>query len=1329
MTHEPSRSDSLVGGLIRFCLERKLVVFLITALLLGWAAIVAPFDWDGFGLPRDPVAVDAIPDLGENQQIVFTSWPGRSPQDMEDQVTYPLTVALLGVPGVRTVRSFSMLGFSTVYVIFDEGVEFYWSRSRVAEKLSSLPAGTLPEGAQPSLGPDATPLGQVFWYTLEGRDAEGNPTGGWGLDELRAVQDWTVRYALASAEGLSEVASVGGFVREYQIDADPDAMRAHGVTLRQLFTAVKKSNLDVGAGTVEINRVEYVIRGLGFLEGLEDLEGTVVRVRDNVPIRVRDVARVTLGPAPRRGALDRGGAEAVGGVAVVRYGYNPLQAIKNLRAKIEQIAGALPMKAIVDWNQVDRAGVEAFARANDFPAFVTEDAVELDHEAWLAWLHEHPSHTWPAWVTASQIEIVPFYDRSGLIRETLGTLEDALRAQLLITVLVVVLMLMHLRSSLLIGSLLPISVGVSFVLMKQFDVDANVVALSGIAIAIGTMVDMGIVVCENIVRHVKEAEPGEKPLEIVHRAASEVGGAILTAVATTVVSFLPVFFMTGAEGKLFRPLAFTKTFAIVAAAVVAITVLPAAAELLLARRRREGAWRWSARKTVQALVGGAAVLLATSGSTRLALALAALLLVVLFADALPKIVRRVATVAGNLLAVAVVLVLLTGEWLPLGPAAGDARNLLFVGGTVIGLLAIFWGAQIVYARVLAWCLAHKILFLSLPTAIVLFGASAWLGFERVFSVVPTTVERFGGDGDAIREAILWTHYAEEIPGLAKEFMPNLDEGSFLYMPSTMAHGSIGEALEVLQGQDASISQIPEVSSVVGKIGRAETPLDPAPIGMVETVIHYHSEYRLDERGRRGRYRFDRDAGEHVRDERGELIPDPDGLPFRQWRDEIRSPDDIWDEIVAAAQIPGTTSAPKLQPISTRLVMLQSGMRAPLGLKVRGPDLESIEAAGLELERHLQEIEGVNAASVFADRIVGKPYLEIELDRDALARHGVSIQDAQETIAVAIGGKGLTTTVEGRERYPVRVRYPRELRGDLDAIGRTFVSTPDGMQIPLRELADIRTVRGPQMIKSEDTFLVAYVIFDKAPGWTEVACAEKVGAELLARIESGDLRLPEGVHYTLAGSWENQVRAQRTLAVVLPVALAVIFLILYLQFRSVLLSLLVWSGVLVAWAGGFGVLWLYGQPGFLDFDVLGHSMRELFGVEATNLSVAVWVGFLALFGIATDDGVVIATYLRQSFARRRPANIAEIRAATIEAGKRRVRPCLMTTATTILALLPVLTSTGRGSDVMIPMAIPAFGGMLIALITMLVVPVLYCWSREFGVLLGGPGNDEPALSDR
>ncbi|RMH04222.1 MAG: efflux RND transporter permease subunit [Planctomycetota bacterium] len=1216
----------MLGKPIRFCLEQKLVVVLLLLFVLAWGAMVAPFDWSLGGLPRDPVAVDAIPDIGENQQIVFTEWMGRSPQDVEDQITYPLTVSLLGVPGVKTIRSFSFFGFSTVYVIFKEDVDFYWSRSRLLEKLNSLPAGTLPAGVQPALGPDATPLGQIFWYTLEGRDADGNPTGGWDLDELRSIQDWTVRYALMSADGVSEVASVGGFVREYQVDVDPDALRAHGVTLEDVYRAVRDSNLEVGARVLEINRAEYFVRGTGWVQGVEDLEASVVKATDGVPIRLRDVAHVSLGPALRRGALDKGGAEAVGGVVVVRYGENPLRVIQNVKDKIAEIAPGLPRRTLADG-------------------------------------------------TVSQVTIVPFYDRTGLIHETLGTLDTAITDEIMVTIIVVIFMVMHLRSSVLISALLPIAVAFTFIFMKLFHVDANIVALSGIAIAIGTMVDMGIVLCENILRRLEEAPPASKPLEVVWEAATEVGSAVLTAVATTVVGFLPVFSMVGAEGKLFRPLAFTKTFALVGSIIVALVMIPPFALLLFpARGGRIGAW-WRRRLAAW------------------------------------RPAQRGWPFLLNGLAILAVAVLLARHWEPLGAGASELHNLLFVLGTTLGLLFAFSLFQRVYEPILRWCLRHKVLFLSLPAAIVLLGATIWLGWDKVFAFVPRAADAVGIASAKVYQTTLWAGARHRFPGLGKEFMPPLDEGSYLYMPTTMPHASIGEAIDVLAKLDQAIASVPEVELAVGKIGRVESALDPAPVSMVETVINYRPEYRVDENGRRLRFRWDEEAGDFVRDEAGELIPDEDGKPFRNWRPEIQSPDDIWDAIVAAARLPGTTSAPRLQPIAARIVMLQSGMRAPMGVKVKGPDLATIERVGLEIERYLKEVPSVEPAAVLADRVVGKPYLEIDVDREEAARYGLSIRQVQNLIEVALGGRRITTTVEGRERYPVRVRYQRELRDSIEAMEKVLVTTADGAQIPLGQIAEIRYVRGPQVIKTEDTFLTSYVIFDKKPGWAEVDVVEQCQRYLQEKLASGEFELPAGVSYTFAGSYENQLRAAKTLAVVLPLALFLIFLILYFQFQRVSTTLLVFSGVFIGWSGGFLMVWLYGQPWFLDFEVLGHSMRELFQVHPMNLSVAVWVGFLALFGIATDDGVVIATYLQQSFRGAKPQTVAEVREAVVTAGKRRCRPCLMTVATTILALLPVLTSTGRGADVMIPMAVPSFGGMTVVLITMFVVPTLYSAIEE------------------
>jgi Cu(I)/Ag(I) efflux system membrane protein CusA/SilA len=527
----------------------------------------------------------------------------------------------------------------------------------------------------------------------------------------------------------------------------------------------------------------------------------------------------------------------------------------------------------------------------------------------------------------------------------------------------------------------------------------------------------------------------------------------------------------------------------------------------------------------------------------------------------------------------------------------------------------------------------------------------------------------------------------------------------------MPHASIGEVMDVLRKQDMAINAIPEVEIAVGKLGRVDSPLDPAPISMIETIISYKSEYKEDSSGRILTYSFDRDKGTYEYSPEGELIPDKDGKPFRQWRSHIHSPQDIWAEIVRAATIPGTTSAPELQPIAARIVMLQSGMRAPMGMKIYGPDLETIDTVASQIESLLKQVPTIKPEAVLADRMVGKPYLEIDIDRDAIARYGIKIAMVQDVIEVAIGGRPITQTVEGRERYGVRVRYQRELRDSIEEIENILVAAPDGTQIPLKELSTINYLRGPQVIKAEDTFLVGYVIFDKQPNYSEVEVVEQAQTFLAGKIETGELSIPPGVSYKFTGSYENQVRAEKKLMVVLPIALFAIWLILYFQFKRITTTLLVFSGILFAWSGGFVLIWFYNQPWFLNFELFGENLRSLFQMGTINLSVAVWVGFLALFGIATDNGVIVCTYLQQVFSEKKPQSIAEIREATLIAGARRVRPAMMTSATTILALLPVLTSTGRGSDIMVPMAIPTFGGMLLAIITIFVVPVLYCGIEE------------------
>lgn len=1237
---------------IKFLIENKLVAILMLVIFIGWGIVNAPFNWDTGFLPTNPVAVDAIPDIGENQQIVFTKWAGRSPQDIEDQITYPLTTSLLGIPGVKTIRSSSMFGFSSIYIIFEEDIEFYWSRSRILEKLNSLPSNLLPDGVNPALGPDATGLGQIFWYTLEGRDKDGNVTGGWDLHELRSIQDYQVKYALSGASGVSEVASIGGYVQEYQIDVNPELMRQYNIGLKEVTMAVKESNRDIGAQTLEINNAEYLVRGLGYVKSIEDIENAVVTSENYTAIRIKDIARVSLGPAQRRGILDKEGAEVVGGVVVARYGSNPMEVITNVKEKISEISSGLPSKQLSDGR-------------------------------------------------TSQLTIVPFYDRTELIEETLGTLNEALTLEILITILVIIVMVYNLRASILISGLLPVAVLMVFIAMKMFGVPANIVALSGIAIAIGTMVDVGVILSENIIRHLDEHRVDEQGNElpvntIVYNATAEVSGAILTAVLTTIISFIPVFTMIGAEGKLFRPLAFTKTMALTASLIVALFLIPPFAASFFKKRTAKTSFGYGINGIlviagITAIVFGYFV-----GIVLIAFGVTGLLLLQ------KKITSKKAKLVNIITSVFAIVMLLAEYWRPLGLDTSIFWNFIFVALITFGLLGIFSLFRSYYTRILGWALRNKILFLSIPTVIVIFG----------FLIMRNT---------------------------GKEFMPSLNEGSFLLMPTSLPHAGVAENKRVLQQLDMAVANIPEIETVVGKAGRTESALDPAPLSMYENIIQYKSEYMHNSNGKQQRYKVNKDGlfvlksgklvlnpNSDVEDDsnyegneivsptilkREQLIPDEDGEYYRNWRPKIQSPDDIWNEIINATKLPGVTSAPKLQPIETRLVMLQTGMRAPMGIKVKGQNLKQIEEFGLKLEDILKEADGVKDEAVFADRIVGKPYLLIDIKREQLVRYGVSIEDVQQILETAVGGMVISQTVEGRERYGMRVRYPRELRGNPEDIKDIYVPVEKGSPIPLRELVEIRYEQGPQVIKSEDTFLVGYVLFDKLDGYAEVNVVENAQALIQEKIDTGELIVPEGINYRFTGTYENQLRAEKTLSVVVPLSLIIIFLILYFQFRSVSTSLMVFTGIAVAFAGGFLMIWCYGQDWFLNFNFFGENLRDLFQMHPINLSVAVWVGFIALFGIATDDGVVMATYLTQTFEKNVTRTKEQVRASVIEAGEKRIRPCLMTTATTILALLPILTSTGRGSDIMIPMAIPSFGGMLIALITLFVVPVLYSWRQE------------------
>ena len=1029
-----------------------------------------------------------------------------------------------------------------------------------------------------------------------------------------------------------------------------------------------------------------------------------------MPVRISDVAFVNIGPGTRRGGLDKEGVEAVGGVVIARYGSNPLEVINNIKDKIKEMAPGLPQKTLPDG-------------------------------------------------TVSKITVVPFYDRTGLIKETIGTLETSLSHEILICIIVIIVLVLNLRASVVIASMLPI----------------------------GVMVDVGVVFVESIIRYMEMPEnrgirKGKAMVNLIYKAVSEVSGTIATAMITTIVSFLPVFAMEAQEGKMFSPLAYTKTYALASAFVLGLILLPTLSYILFSVRIDSK----RIRKVLNYILIAAGVLLSVLYSNIPALGLTAVsevsgtiatamittivsflpvfameaqegkmfsplaytktyalasafvlglillptLSYILFSvridsKRIRKVLNYILIAAGVLLSVlysnipalgltavglnnllahrwkkpgisnyinigialVVATYFLAEEWLPMGPQKGIIVNLLFVTGCIAIILALLWLLVIYYERILRWCLNNRWKFMLLPIATILCGILIW--------------KRIG-----------------------QEFMPSLNEGSFLLMPTSMPHTGIEQNLNYIEALDKRLAAIPEVETAIGKWGRVNSALDPAPAQMFENTINYRPEYILNEDGKRERFKVNR-KGEYLLRNGGtynpadgfrlipadSLIPDRKGDYFRQWRPEIKNTDDIWQQIVNVTHLPGLTSAPKLQPIEARLVMLSTGMRAPMGLKIYGPDLETIEQSGKAIEQALKDVPSVIPSSVFYDRAVGAPYLEIKLNRDNMARYGVNVEDLQEILSAAVGGMILTKTIEGCERFPVRLRYARELRDNPEALSMLLVPTATGAQIPLKELADIEYARGAQMIQSENTFLVGYVIFDKKQGKAEVDVVKEATKVIEGKIQNGELKLTKGVSYKFAGNYEQQERATARLMIVVPLALLIVLLVLYFQFKTLTASLIHFSGVFVAFAGGFILLWLYGQDWFMNFSLAGVNMRDLFQMHTINLSVAVWVGFIALFGVATDDGVLMGTYIHHVFLEKDPQTRHAIREAVVTAGLKRVRPAAMTTATTLIALLPVLTSTGKGADIMVPMAIPTFGGMLIQSMTMFVVPVFQCWWRE------------------
>ncbi|UCC11567.1 MAG: efflux RND transporter permease subunit [candidate division WOR-3 bacterium] len=1061
----------MIDKIIEACLKNRLLVIIGFALIILWGIIA---------MQRTPV--DAIPDIGEMQVIVYVEWPGRSPRDIEDQIVYPLTTKLMGTPGIKAVRSSAAFGFGLVNLIFKEGVDFYWARTRVLERLN-FAADDLPHDVAVTLGPDVTAVGQIFWYTVEnGYYCETHPRQAYDqpgtcpedgstlipsrldLGELRSLQDWYIKYQLNAVDGVSEVASVGGFVKQYQIDIHPSKMLFHGIKVTDVLNAVKNSNIDVGAKIIQEGSVEYIVRGLGFFKTIEDIELIALKSHEGVPVYIRDIGTVTMGPDFRRGALDRSGTEVTGGVVVMRYGENPLRVIDGIKEKIEELNIGLP----------------------------------------------------------PGVRIVPFYDRSGLINRTIGTLKNALVQEIVITVIVIVVFLLHFLGSIIIASVLPIGVLIAFILMSLFGIDANVMSLGGIAIAIGVMVDAGSVLVENMYRRLAELKKGsgkQERLQTCIRSAQEVGRPVFFALLTTVVGFIPVFVLTGQAGKLFRPLAYTKTFAMIGAAAIAVCLMPVLAYYLL------------------------------RGKLRLP-----------DENALSRILRRL------------------------------------------------------YHPVITWSLNHKRTVVGIAAVVLVAGIST-AGFMK------------------------------------QEFMPPLDEGDLLFMPVLLPGATLPQVMEVMQKQDSIIQNefADEVEWVVGKLGRAETATDPAPVTMIETVIHLK--------------------------------------PQHKWRSTMTR-EKLIQEIQTKTRIPGVSPI-MTQPIRNRIDMLATGIQTPVGIKVFGPDLDTLERISQDLETIIASVKG--ASSVYAERTGSRPYLEIEINRRAIARYGIQLNTVQQIIAMAIGGMALTETVEGRERYPVRVRYMRDFRDSPEALSKIFVPTADGSHVPLSLLVEMKKTVGPAMISSENVmpyFRVFINVNQEATGLIDfVRQAQQAVAEKISR---GELEVPAGYYITWSGQFESEKEARQKLSLVLPICLAVIFILLYVAFKDTWLVLLTATALPFSLAGGLIPLFLFGF----------------------RFSTAVWVGFIAMFGIATDNAVVLLATLQKSFVRRKPDDRGGIRATIISAGLLRIRPIMMTALTTVLALVPIMFFRSAGSEVIKPMALPVIGGLITATFTnLIIVPTLYSWIME------------------
>jgi Cu(I)/Ag(I) efflux system membrane protein CusA/SilA len=1000
--------------------------------------------------------LDAIPDLSDTQVIVYTEYKGQAPQVIEDQVTYPLTTAMLTVPKSKVVRGFSFFGVSFVYIIFEDGTDIYWARSRVLEYLNAA-ARKLPLGVTPTLGPDATGVGWVYQYALQAQNMS--------LAELRSLQDWSVRYGIAKAEGVAEVASVGGFVKQYNVVVDPNRLRSLNIPLSKVRDVIRGSNMDVGGRTVELSEFEFIVRGRGYLKSIADLSNVVLKVENGTPVLLKDVARIELGPDERRGITELNGeGEVASGIALQRFGQNALDVIDNVKARFAEMASSLP----------------------------------------------------------KGVEIIPVYDRSNLIHDAIETLKKTLTEESIVVALVCIVFLAHVRSALVAILMLPVGILMAFAAMKALGLGSNIMSLGGIAIAIGAMIDAAIVMIENAHKYLERAPPDKPRIDVLIEAAGEVGPALFFSLLIITVSFLPIFTMEAQEGRLFSPLAFTKTFAMAAAAILSVTLVPA--------------------------------------------------LMVLF-------------VRGRIV-----------------PEHNNPINRFLI-----------WAYRPLIRIVL------KAKTLTIVLALVVVAVSIWPARQ-----------------------------------LGTEFMPSLNEGTLMYMPTTLPGISVTKTAELLQTQNKIIKTFPEVASVYGKAGRAETATDPAPTEMVETVVNLK--------------------------------------PKGQWRAGL-TVDGLIAELDKALQFPGVSNAWTM-PIKARTDMLATGIRTPVGIKVLGTDLAEMEKLARQIEGVVKTVPGTSSA--FAERVIGGYYLDVVPNRDALARYGLMVSDVQDVVSSALGGETITTTVEGRERYGVNLRYPRDLRSDPQSIAReVLVAMPAGGTVPLGEVAALKLARGPTTIRTENGQLAVYIFVD-------IRDRDLGGYVADARAAvAANVQFPPGSYVVWSGQFEYLERAKAKLRIVVPVTLLIIFLLLYLNFRRITETLIVMLSLPFSLVGGLWLMW------WLGF----------------NFSVAVAVGFIALAGVAAETGVIMLIYLDQAMqelhAKRladgTPFTRADLHQAIMRGAVERVRPKMMTVVAIMAGLLPIMWSTGAGSEVMQRIAVPMIGGMVSStVLTLIVIPAVYALIKGWGL---------------